>query len=202
MNDDYMGSGKLVKLAIEKYGIENFTREYIEVFDNPEEMFAMEAAIVNKEFVSDTNTYNLKVGGSGGFDHIDRTGISHSEETKEKIRDARKQQVITDETREKMKENHWSKKDKDAHSIHMRDINLGKSKSEEHKMKIKNSMTDEIRQRIGEATRKRQQGAGNPQLGTMWIYNLDLKESKKIKKEDFPNWEQDGWLKGRKMKFN
>ena len=35
----------------------------------------------------------------------------------------------------------------------------------------------------------------------MWIHNLELKESKRIKKDDFPSWEQQGWLKGRKMKF-
>ena len=41
-------------------------------------------------------------------------------------------------------------------------------------------------------------GEKNPQYGSMWIYNLELKESKKIPKGDnIP----DGWLKGRKMKF-
>ena len=44
-----------------------------------------------------------------------------------------------------------------------------------------------------------QSGKGNSQYGTMWIYNLDLKESKKIPKgNDIP----DGWLKGRKIKFD
>ncbi len=47
----------------------------------------------------------------------------------------------------------------------------------------------------------KQQGDGNSQFGSMWIHNLDLKLSKKIQKEDLPTWEQDGWLKGRKMKF-
>ena len=42
-----------------------------------------------------------------------------------------------------------------------------------------------------------QSGKGNSQFGTMWIYNLELKESKKVPKGDVP----DGWLKGRKMKF-
>lgn len=43
---------------------------------------------------------------------------------------------------------------------------------------------------------KHQQGSKNSQYGTMWIYNLELKESKKIKtNESIP----EGWLKGRKM---
>ena len=47
----------------------------------------------------------------------------------------------------------------------------------------------------------RQKGEKNSQFGTMWIHSLELKESKRIKKEEFPTWEQDGWLKGRKMKY-
>lgn len=47
-----------------------------------------------------------------------------------------------------------------------------------------------------------QTGEKNSQHGSIWVHSLDLKLSKKIKKEEFPTWEQDGWLKGRKMKFS
>jgi hypothetical protein len=47
----------------------------------------------------------------------------------------------------------------------------------------------------------RNNGEKNPSFGTMWIHNLDLKESKKIKKDEFPEYESLGWLKGRKMSF-
>jgi hypothetical protein len=46
-----------------------------------------------------------------------------------------------------------------------------------------------------------QLGENNSQYGTIWIHNLQLKESKKIPKEDFPSWKHHGWLKGRKIKF-
>jgi len=35
----------------------------------------------------------------------------------------------------------------------------------------------------------------------IWIYNILEKRSKKIKKEELPVYEKQGWLKGRKMKF-
>lgn len=65
-NDGYMGSGKLLKRAIEKYGIHFFKKEYLAIFDNPQEMFALESEIVNEEFSRNPNTYNIGRGGSGG----------------------------------------------------------------------------------------------------------------------------------------
>ncbi len=62
----YKGSGTALKKAIKKYGGENFVTEILETFDNEDDMFIREAEIVNKEFVANRNTYNLKLGGRGG----------------------------------------------------------------------------------------------------------------------------------------
>ena len=65
IDDGYMGSGKYLKSAIKKYGLELFTKEILYVFDNAIDMYNKEAELVNEEFLIDINTYNLKIGGSG-----------------------------------------------------------------------------------------------------------------------------------------
>lgn len=70
LNDSYMGSGKYLKYAQNKYGIENFNKEILFVCESAEDMYAKEAELVNEEFLATANTYNLKVGGFGGWDYI------------------------------------------------------------------------------------------------------------------------------------
>jgi hypothetical protein len=58
--------------------------------------------------------------------------------------------------------------------------------------------TDKAKKAIGEKNGKYQKGTGNSQYGTCWIMNIELKENKKIKKEELNKWIQQGWIQGRK----
>lgn len=94
LNDGYLGSGIALKAAIEKYGRENFERVIVEYFDSAEAAYSREREIVNEAFVNLEETYNLKIGGHGGYIgkdfyeqySISRTGYKHSDEVIEKIR--------------------------------------------------------------------------------------------------------------------
>ena len=71
LNDGYMGSGKYLKAAIKKHGLENFVKEILHVYDTAEEMFTKEKELV---YVSE-ETYNLNQGGYGGWDFVNKSGI-------------------------------------------------------------------------------------------------------------------------------
>jgi group I intron endonuclease len=95
LNDDYLGSGKLLKKAIKKYGSENFNKIILEICSSSEEMYEKESFYVNEEWVLSAETYNLKVGGEGGWDYINKNPNKtrwteekrkkHSELMKEKV---------------------------------------------------------------------------------------------------------------------
>ena len=65
LNDSYLGSGIFIKKAIKKYGIKNFKKELLFVFKNKKDMIDKEIEIVNEEFVSRPETYNMSKGGCG-----------------------------------------------------------------------------------------------------------------------------------------
>jgi hypothetical protein len=66
--DGYLGSGTLLQRSVEKYGVDNHDRVWLEFFDTREEAFARESDIVTEEFIaSNPQCMNLKPGGSGGW---------------------------------------------------------------------------------------------------------------------------------------
>jgi hypothetical protein len=82
LSDGYMGSGKVISSAIKKYGVENFTKTILKFFDTSEEMFSEEKKIVNEEFLKRSNVYNIKLGGEGGWDFVNKNNLGFPKEFK------------------------------------------------------------------------------------------------------------------------
>ena len=73
IEDDYFGSGKLIRAAINKYGLENFVKTILFELQNEEEMNLLEKCVVTQEFCDREDTYNINVGGDGGWSYVNAT---------------------------------------------------------------------------------------------------------------------------------
>jgi len=68
LNDNYYGSGKIIRSAIKKYGKENFSKEVICLCNNIEEMNELEKYLISENLKRNTSNYNLGPGGDGGWE--------------------------------------------------------------------------------------------------------------------------------------
>ena len=73
-SNQYLGSGIILKRAITKYGVETFDNLIIGRFRSREIMYWIEKMLVDEEYVSRADTYNLKVGGKGGWTNASEMG--------------------------------------------------------------------------------------------------------------------------------
>lgn len=101
-NNSYLGSGKILKQAIEKYGIENFEKEILEYCSSIEELEEREKFWI-RELNAIEQGYNLTEGGTGGdtwtnSDIENHWNMGKSPWNKGKIG------VYTSQTREKISE--------------------------------------------------------------------------------------------------
>jgi len=65
--DGYYGSGLLLNRSIEHSGNEKFTRRTLAVLNTWEDARELERKYVDEDFVKRKDTYNLSIGGTGGF---------------------------------------------------------------------------------------------------------------------------------------
>lgn len=190
LNDGYMGSGKIIKAAIQKYGIENFRKDILEFFDTYEDALMAESIMVTPDFLLREDVYNLRRGGTGGFDYINKTGL-------DKIGREKGHLNRTDESYKLMREGGYkgqqALKDSGNRSVgHRRDPIKQKEYSDRSRSKESIDKRKETYKTIGH-----QQKDKNSQYGTCWITNG--KNNKKIKKnESIP----EDWKLGRTLICN
>ena len=183
LEDGYMGSGKLIKKAIQKYSIENFTKDILHIFDNEEDMKNKEKELV----VINEMSYNLCDGGHGGFGYINSNPEKFLTEKRMNAH------INVDKL-----QNFWSIKYKNdiefrkecreraiKAGLKSKELNpngtfFGKKHTEESKQKMQKS---------------KNVGKNNASYGTCWITNG--KETKKIKKEKLDEFIKLGYYKGR-----
>ena len=183
LEDGYIGSGKLLRLSVNKHGKENHVTEILETLPDRSSLKEREKHIVNEEFIKDKMCMNLMVGGTGGFiskEHYARRSSAGGKASAIVLKELRKNpewfenygEALSKGLVKAIKEGRFSPPDR-----------TGKSHSVETKRKI------------GEANSIKQKGENNSQFGKCWITNEN--ESKRIMKGDqIP----EGWRLGRKIK--
>ena len=181
LNDGYMGSGKLIKAAIKKYGIQNFTKEILFIFDNELDMNLKEKELV----VLSEESYNICEGGKGGFNYINRNLLQNTEHAIEVRRKngANTLRKLSERNRADPEfYDKWYKKVLESSKNRVGSF-TGKKHSE-HTKKI-----------MSEKASYNMAGNKNHRYNTMWITNGT--DSKNIKKTEAIPY---GWFKGRTLK--
>lgn len=194
-NDGYLGSGLVMKRAINKHGPENFEKVILFDYDNKEDMLRMERILVDEYFVNQPDTYNLRRGGTGGqaFGHVVK------QETREKIRKGHLGKVVSDETRYKLKISHLglpghplSEEAKERISK----ANSGRVRTPETIKKLKDSKTDDVKNRLRESANKQW---ANPEIREKMIEGIHKSSSnpevrKKISESKIGNQFAKGYI--------
>ena len=166
--DGYLGRCIAIKLAIKKYGRENFERIILEYANSPEELNALEAKYANEAILENDNFYNLKTGGN--------QNIVYSKEVGRKISESRKGMVFTDEHRKHISESKRREnlseetRKKNSESKKGNKNRLGKHLSEESKKKMHDSHVGRFK------------GADNPMFGRH--HTEEAKKKISIKKKE------------------
>lgn len=179
IDDGYMGSGKILRYSINKYGLENHNRQILEFLDNRKSLANREKEIIDNLWKDDPQCMNLKEGGYGGssketqFLRSKSGGLSTWRKNPDKMRLVSSKGGISSFIRKT--------------GIHNPNTKHFHGKKHSEKTKDRISIANSISQ----------SGERNSQFGTIWI--TDGINTKKIKKDqNVP----DGFRIGRTLKKN
>lgn len=189
LRDGYLGSGKYLKRSINKYGSENFSIEFIEFFDNREQLLEKEKEIVNEKILLDENCMNLRVGGFGGFS------------SKEQRENAKKSLIKQNWLKENNPEWYEKKCEKLKKSL-LEQYQKGLRKKDYFYDWNNKKHKEESKKKIGLKNSILQEGNKNSQFETCWIINEKENRCIKIPITELEQYCNKGWKKGRKMNWS
>jgi len=192
LDDGYLGSGRRLVEVIEQFGDENFSRKILSYCSSSREMYELEKKYVNKDWVDSNNTYNLKLGGQGGW----AREVYDSDKQREKGAKG-----LASKKR-KTKE-YKAREAKTGREVALENWRTGKFNVEQSsKAFLGKHHTETTKKIIGSKNSAHQLGSRNSQYGTCWIMNEDLRESKRINASKLLIWINKGWAKGRRIKWD
>lgn len=140
LDDGYMGSGKLIKLAIQKHGRENFRKDILSFHDTEDDMLVEEARMIQEH----EPIYNIAPGGRGCVDNL----LLGNQAFLDRLYD---DPVFRDEWKASISRSVKAYQDRYGNPFQGREHN------------------EETKRAIGEANMIFQAGKRNSQYGTRWI---------------------------------
>jgi hypothetical protein len=211
-----MGSGKLIKAAIRKYGKENFTKEILHICSSLEELNQRERELVTAEVLKDPLSYNIALGGGGGWLGNDlMLPVMKSQAYRTKMSEAinkpevKSRMVAT--LKNTMAKPEWklrfSLKQKESQNKPERRIQNSKTQKEaqsrpeviEAKAKKMQCLYQDasFRRKHKNACNRQEfrQAQAKTRLGTKWIHN-STGDKKYVPVDELPVYYQQGWLPG------
>jgi hypothetical protein len=188
LNDGYMGSGVLIRRAIEKHGVENFQKEILHVFETEAEMNEAETRLV----VISEESYNLCPGGQGGFGYIN----SNPEKflTEKRLKSLTRVKDRSPNLQKKWKEQLKKAQQKDSYKKNQSEAQKKRNR-EKGSWWVGKQHRQETLDKMKVAHQGKHSGSKNSQYGTCWITNGS--SNKKISKNDLDFWIEQGYYKGR-----
>lgn len=192
LEDGYMGSGQILWRSIKKYGQGNHKVEIIEHLHSREELQKREKEIVNENLLLDPLCMNLKIGGNGGWDHLQKDDKYFAIRSRNgkifgSVNGANALNKLTSEDRSDRAKEDWAKNRETKLEALLKFTSIAA-----------NSDAAKEKKRETWKSNKFQQGENNSQFGTCWIFNDSINKAIKIKKDDLPQWLTQGWKLGRK----
>ena len=187
--DGYLGSGKYIKAAIAKHGGAAFRKDILFVYPDPEPAFGKEDELVQCYRGLDPLCMNLRRGGSGGFDWINRSGLSGCiQGGKAAVHSLRRFYEEHPEVREQINRESIARIRSNpqwlANTLSAQKKAASTWRGKHHASKTREELS------------RRKSGKANNQYGKVWVYREGMTKA-------IPPWSLDehvavGWSKGRK----